>query len=381
MAPNQVPLFDAAAQTREIEPEIAAAVQRVLRSGRYILGNEVEAFENEVAQCLGVRHAVGVASGTDALLLSLIALGIGAGDEVVTTPYTFIATAAAIVRAGATPVFVDIDPVTFNLDPERVATAIGPRTRAILPVHLFGHPADMPDLRDLADRHGLALLEDACQAFGARIGEHAVGGLGHAGCFSFFPSKNLGGAGDGGLVVTGDEALADHVRRLRNHGSGRDRYVHEELGFTSRLDALQAAILRVKLERVEVWNERRRSLAALYDELLSGLPLRLPKERPGCRHVYHVYCIRTPSRDALRDALQAAGVETAVYYPLPLHLQPALHGRCRVVGDLQEADAAARTALALPMHPHLGPDDVARVASVIRRVSVEPSDPQANGDA
>ncbi|MCL5676435.1 MAG: DegT/DnrJ/EryC1/StrS family aminotransferase [Firmicutes bacterium] len=208
MAPIRVPLCDAGAQVREVEAEMAPAVQRVLYSGRYILGDEVEAFENEAAQWLGVRHAAGVASGTDALLLSLLALGVGPGDEVVTTPYTFIATATAIVRAGAVPVFVDIDPVTFNIDPERVAAAIGPRTRAILPVHLFGQPADMGALRDLADRHGLWLLEDACQAFGARIGERAVGGLGHAGCFSFFPSKNLGGAGDGGLVVTNDETTS-----------------------------------------------------------------------------------------------------------------------------------------------------------------------------
>ncbi|MHB9146434.1 MAG: DegT/DnrJ/EryC1/StrS family aminotransferase [Symbiobacteriia bacterium] len=375
MTQIQVPLFDAAAQAREIEPEMAAAAQRVLQSGRYILGDEVEAFEGEVARWLGACHAVGVASGTDALLLSLIALGIGPGEEVITTPYSFVATATAIVRAGATPVFVDIDPVTFNMDPDRAAAAIGPHTRAILPVHLFGHPADMRALRDLADRHGLALLEDACQAFGARMSEDAVGGLGHAGCFSFFPSKNLGGAGDGGLVVTDDEALADHVRRLRNHGSGRERYVHQEIGFTSRLDALQAAILRVKLGRVEGWNERRRSLAALYDELLSGLPLRVPEALPGCHHVYHVYCIRSPRRDALRDALQAAGVETAVYYSLPLHRQPALQGCCRVAGDLIETEKAARTALALPIHPHLSRDELARVASVIRRVSVEPGEP------
>lgn len=373
----RIALCDVGAQFRELEAEVTSVVQRVLHSGRYILGGEVEAFEGEVARWLGVRHAVGVASGTDALLLSLIALGVGPGDEVVTTPYTFVATASSIVRVGATPVFVDIDPVTFNLDPERVAAAIGPRTRAILPVHLFGHPADMVALRDLADRHGLLLLEDACQAFGARIGDRTAGGLGHAGCFSFFPSKNLGGAGDGGLVVTDDGALADHVRRLRNHGSGRERYVHQELGFTSRLDALQAAILRVKLKRVEAWNERRRTLAALYDELLSGLPLRLPEARAGYHHVYHVYCIRSAKRDAIRKALAAAGVETAVYYPLPLHLQPALQGRCREVGNLEEAEAAARTALALPMHPYLSPDDVARVASVIRRVSAEPGDPQA----
>jgi len=369
---NKVSLCDVGAQFRDLEPEITGAVHRVLSSGRYILGDEVEAFENEVAQSLGVCHAVGVASGTDALLLSLLAMGVGPGDEVVTTPYTFVATAAAIVRAGATPVFVDVEPATLNMDPDRAVAAIGPRTRAILPVDLFGHPADMLALRELADRHGLWLLEDACQAFGARTGQDNVGALADAACFSFFPSKNLGAAGDGGMVVTNDHALADRIRMLRNHGSGKERYVHEALGFTSRLDALQAAILRVKLRHVEDWNERRRAAATLYDELLSNQPLLVPKEHPGYRHVYHVYCIRSERRNIIRAVLETAGVETSVYYPLPLHRQPALQGRCRVVDTLREAEASAHSALALPMHPYLEAQEIRHVASLVQKALTQP---------
>lgn len=363
----RTPLTDVAAQFRELESEIAGAVMRVLRNGRYVLGEEVEAFEAEVASWLGVRHAIGVASGTDALVLALLAAGVGPGDEVITTPYTYAATAAAIVRVGATPVFADVDPLTLNLDPERVERALGPRTRAVLPVHLFGHPAPLPELGDIASRRGLYLIEDACQAFGARVGPRVAGTVGQAGCFSFFPSKNLGGAGDGGLVVTDDDALARRVRRLRNHGSDGEPYLHHEAGFNSRLDALQAAILRVKLRRVEDWNRRRRVVAGRYRALLSGLPVVLPAERAGYRHVYSVFCIRTPQRDAVRAALRAAGVDAAVHYPIPLHRQPAFAGRCRVAGPMEVAEAASRQALSLPMHPHLADDEVQRVAAVVRR--------------
>jgi dTDP-4-amino-4,6-dideoxygalactose transaminase len=342
-------------------------VAGVLASGSFVLGPNVSAFEREVADHLGVSHAVGVACGTDALHLALRAVGVGVGDEVITTPFTFVATGEAIRYTGATPVFADIDPGTFTLDPRAVERAIGPRTRAVLPVHLYGHPADLDALRALCDAHGLRLIEDAAQAFGASLGGRRVGGIGDLGCFSFYPSKNLGAFGDGGMVVTNDGALAERVRLLRQHGHVGG-YRHVEIGFNSRLDELQAAVLRVKRTRIDTWNERRNRIAISYHERLSSLPVSLPSVAPGADHVWHQYTIRTSRRDALRDALREQGVASVVYYPIPLHRQPAFVEQGDV--SLPEAEHAAAEVLSLPMHPHLTDADVDRVCDAVRRVFV-----------
>ena len=335
-----------------------AAVLEVLRSGAYIGGPAVEGLEERVARLCGARFGVGVASGTDALLLPLTALGLGPGDEVITTPFTFFAPTEVLLMRGARPVFVDIDPATFNLDPAAAAAAITPRTVGILPVHLFGGPADMTALAAIAARHSLWILEDAAQAIGAA---HApapsapgrpVGSFGLAAGLSFYPTKNLGAAGDGGMVVTNDEALAARLRLLRNHGNPGD-YTYQTLGFNSRLDALQAAILSVKLDCLEEWTEARRRHARLYNERLAGLPLVLPHERAGDRHVYHQYTVRTALREALCRWLDGAGIDTRVYYPAPLHTQPACASLGYRAGQFPEAERACREVLSLPVHSQL----------------------------
>ncbi len=349
------PFLDLKAQFSSIQDELVPAVMNVLSSQRFILGPEVEAFESDIAQFVGCRFAVGCASGSDALLLSLAALGVGPGDEVITTPFTFVATAGSVARLGAKPVFVDIDPETYNLNAERVEAAITAKTRAILPVHLFGQAADMSAVVGIADRHGLAVIEDAAQAIGAVYGGRSVGTLGAMGCFSFFPSKNLGGAGDGGLVTTNDEGIADRLRLLRVHGS-RSKYEYELLGMNSRLDALQAAILRVKLRRLDDWTAARRSNAAAYSVLFRQYGVSqvgLPQEAAGCLHVYNQFVIRCAQRDALREHLQASGIPTEIYYPKPLHLQPAFQYLQYKEGDFPEAEAASREVLALPIFPEL----------------------------
>ncbi|MET0792957.1 MAG: DegT/DnrJ/EryC1/StrS family aminotransferase, partial [Polyangiaceae bacterium] len=295
-APPSIPFFDGQAQTAALLPEIRAAMDRVLLSQRFILGEEVAAFEREIASYLGVRHAIGVSSGTDALTVALTALGVGPGDEVITTPYTFFATTGAILRVGATPVFADIERASFNLDPERVAAAITPRTRALLPVHLFGQAADLAALGALAQRHSLALIEDAAQAIGATFAGQRVGSFGDFGCFSFFPTKNLGGFGDGGLVTTNDDRLAALARSLRGHGFSVKHH-SQRLGGNYRLDALQAAILRVKLPHLESFNARRRAHAQRYAERAPSA-LHVPRELAARRHVYNQYVVRTPARDA-----------------------------------------------------------------------------------
>lgn len=326
-------------------------MERVLNSQRFILGDEVSAFEREAATYLGVEHAVGVSSGTDALTIALSVLGIGAGDEVVTTPYTFFATTGAILRVGATPVFADIEPDSFNLDARRVNELITPRTRAILPVHLFGQVADMGALREIAAQKKLALIEDAAQAFGATLhGAHA-GALGDLGCFSFFPTKNLGAFGDGGLVTTNDGRLAELARSHRSHGFGV-KHVSQRLGGNYRLDALQAAVLRVKLRYVDGFNARRRKNAQHYS---SAAPtwLELPRELPGRMHVFHQFVVRCAERDALAAHLAAQGVRTEQYYPVPIHLQPACAQLGHGLGSFPNAEAAARESLALPIFPEL----------------------------
>jgi dTDP-4-amino-4,6-dideoxygalactose transaminase len=344
---------------------LEAAFRRVVASGHFIMGPEVEAFEREVAAYLGVRHAMGVNSGTDAIVLALRALGIGPGDEVIVPSFTFFATAESVNAVGATPVFADIEPDTFNLSPASAAAAIGPRTRAIIPVHLFGHPADLDALGAVARDRNLVLVEDVAQAFGASWRGRKAGTVGAVGAYSFFPSKNLGCLGDGGLVATDDDKVADAVRMLRAHGSRR-KYFNEQIGYNSRLDALQAAMLRAKLPRVDGWNEGRRQVAARYRELLAGVPgLVLPTVRPGAEHVYHQYTVRVTGgrRDALKAALEEVGIDTMVYYPKAMHQLPVYAG---AAVSLPEVEAATREVLSLPMWPLLELETQERIAEQLR---------------
>lgn len=372
-----VPVADPGREYAELREELETALLEVAASGSYVLGPAVERFEAEVAEYLGVAHAVGVGSGTDALLLALRALGVGAGDEVITSPFTFFATAGAIVHAGATPVFADILPDTFDLDPEAAEAAVTSRTVALLPVHLFGQMADMERLGAVAERHGLAVVEDAAQAIGAwqegSSGRVGAGAAGNAGCFSFYPTKNLGGLGDGGLVTTDDPELAERVRRLRVHGRAGGGYRHLEVGYNSRLDALQAAALRVKLGRLEEWTERRRANAAAYDEVLGERDdegtLLPPAVRPGNRHVFHQYTVRCGDRDATAAGLEAHGIGHAVYYPVPLHRQEALAHLGHREGDFPAAERAARQVLSVPVFPGLRAEERERVAAALRAVA------------
>jgi dTDP-4-amino-4,6-dideoxygalactose transaminase len=355
----RVPLLDLARQHAALRDELRAAAGRVLDSQQFVLGAEVRLLEEEIAAYAGARHAVGCASGTDALLLALMALDVGAGHEVVTTPYSFFATAGAIWRAGARPVFADIDPLTYNIDPARIESAITGRTRAVMPVHLYGQCAEMGAIREIARRHNLFVVEDAAQAIGA---VDAAGGragtTGEVGCFSFYPTKNLGAAGDAGMVVTDDGGLAARVRALRVHG-GETEYLHREVGLNSRLDALQAALLRVKLPRLDTWSDARAERAARYDRLFAeadlGFELTTPHVRAGARHIFHQYVVRVPAalRDPLMEHLAARGVGTKVYYPVPLHLQECFRALGYAAGSLPEAERAARETLALPVYPEL----------------------------
>jgi dTDP-4-amino-4,6-dideoxygalactose transaminase len=359
-----IPMVDLTAQDRALRDDIEHRVREVLAAGRFVLGPNVQAFEAEVAAYLGVEHAVGVASGTDALHLALVAAGIGPGDEVITTPFTFVATAEAIRYVGARPVFVDIDPRTFNLDPERVSAAIGERTRAVLPVHLFGQPASLVALGALCDAHGLTLIEDCAQSMGAGVDGRKTGTFGLAGAFSFFPSKNLGCCGDGGLVATRSAALAEHVRALRNHGS-RAPYRHGEIGYNSRLDEIQAAVLRAKLPHLDAFNRQRRRVAERYGRGLAGAPVVTPFEDGAGTHVYHQYTILTERREAVAAALERAGSASAVYYPIPLHRQEAFAADCAGL-SLPEAERVAARCLSLPMYPELPDAAVDRICEAVR---------------
>ena len=351
-----VPLLDLRAQFAPIRDEILAAIARVCDSQQFILGAEVDAFEREIASLLDVRHAIGVSSGTDALLAALMALDVGPGDEVVTSPYSFFATAGCIARLGARPVFVDIDPATFNIDVERIERALTPRTRAIMPVHLFGQCAELAPLVDLAGRRGVPIVEDAAQSIGATYHGRAAGAFGAFGCFSFFPSKNLGAFGEGGLITTNDDQLATRVRLLRNHGAER-QYFHRTVGGNFRLDAIQAAVLRVKLPYLSGWSAARQRNAARYRELLAASRVAsrvgLPVEAPDRTHIYNQFVVRVPRRDAAREGLQARGVGTAVYYPVPLHLQDCFADLGHHAGEFPHAEAAARETLALPIFGEL----------------------------
>lgn len=345
--------------------EIDAAVRRTLENGWYILGREVEQFEAEFARYLGVGHAIGVGSGTEALNLALRACDIGHGDEVITVSHTAVATVAAIELAGATPVLADIEPDTFTLNPSKLEALIGPRTRAIIPVHLYGQPADLTPILEIARRHGLRVIEDVAQAHGATYQDRHAGSWGDVGCFSFYPTKNLGALGDGGAVVTSDAALAEKVRLLREYGWA-ERYVSHFPGLNSRLDEIQAAVLRVKLCSLDAANEQRRRWADFYSRELSGLELILPARRPDRSHVFHLYVVRSPRRDALLAWLRAHDVGALVHYPRPVHLQPAYHNRLRGCDELPETERAARQVLSLPMDPELTEEQACRIVTAVK---------------
>jgi dTDP-4-amino-4,6-dideoxygalactose transaminase len=361
-----VPLLDLEAQYRPIRDQILAAITRVCDSQRFILGAEVEGLERELARAIGVEHAITVSSGTDAILAVLMALGIRSGDEVITPTYSFFATAGCVARVGATPVFVDIDPATYNVDPEAVRAAITPRTKAIIPVHLYGQMADMPSLLEIAG--GIPIIEDACQAIGSEHLGRQAGTIGAAGCFSFFPSKNLGAFGDGGLVTTNDDALAHEIRLLRNHGA-EPKYFHKRIGANFRMDALQAAVLRVKLPYLHGWTDARRTNARRYDQLFAAAGLGdrvvLPTEGPGYRHIFNQYVVRVPERDRVRAYLTGHGIGSEIYYPVPFHLQECFAAAGHRRGDFPHAEAAADSTIALPIYGELTREQQEAVVSTL----------------
>jgi dTDP-3-amino-3,4,6-trideoxy-alpha-D-glucose transaminase len=361
---QRVPFVDLAAEHQTLREQLDDAVRRVTDSGRFVLGQELAAFEAEFASYCNVEHCVGVASGTDALLLALRACQIAPGDEVITPSLTFYATAFAVVAVGAVPVFVDVEDTTATLNLDLMREAITPRTRAILPVHLYGRCANLDGLAELAREHGLWLIEDAAQAHGARWNGSRAGAVGDVGCFSFYPSKNLGAWGDGGAVITSDARLAERVRLLRNYGQTQ-KYQHELLGANSRLDELQAAILRTKLPHLDAWNEARRSAASAYSELLD-VALRPPRPEPSDGHVFHLYVVRTKERDALQGFLARQGVETGIHYPIPVHRQVAFRGVPQVARELPVTDELASAVLSLPMFPTISQDKIRFVADQVR---------------
>ena len=363
----RVPLLDLRAQHAAIRDEVREAIDRVVEHQRFILGPEVEAFEAEIAAYCGCAHAVGVSSGTDALLVSLMAIGVGPGDEVITSPYTFFATAGSIARLGARPVFADIDPITYNIDPGATAAVVTERTRAIIPVHLYGQMADMDPIMEVARMHELYVVEDAAQAIGAEYNGRRAGSIGHLGCFSFFPSKNLGAYGDGGMVTANDPELAERVRLLRNHGHG-PKYFNKVVGGNFRLDEMQAAILRVKLRHLESWTEARRRNAATYRRLLATSGLALPRELRARRHIYNQFVVRVPRREKLRQHLADHGIGTEVYYPLPLHLQECFADLGYRRGDFAASESAAQETLALPIYPELTEEEIASVVESIEAI-------------
>jgi dTDP-4-amino-4,6-dideoxygalactose transaminase len=363
---NTISILDLKAQYQSIKDEIDAAVLGVMDSGYFVLGPNVKALEQEVASYVNCQYGVGVASGSDALRLSFAALDIGPGDEVITTPFTFVATANTISHAGAWPVFVDIDPVTFNIDPAKIEAAITERTRAIVPVHLYGQPAEMDEILEIASRHNLYVVEDCAQAIGAEDGGRRVGSFGDVACFSFYPTKNLGAYGDGGMVTTNNPDIAERIDVLRRQG-GKARYYHEVLGFNSRLDEMQAALLRVKLRHLDDWQAGRRRVAARYDELLGDVEgVRVPHVRSEVTHVYHQYTIRVQRRDDLQAHLQEQGSGSMIYYPLPLHRQGLYADLGYAEGSLPVSEEAGHEVISLPMYPELTEEQVRRVVDTIR---------------
>jgi dTDP-4-amino-4,6-dideoxygalactose transaminase len=356
-------MVDLAAEYQALKDELEPQVLAVLAAGQYVLGPNVRELEAEIAQYCGVRHAIALASGTDALIIALRAAGVVPGDEVVTTAFSFIATASAIAMCGATPVFADIDPRTCNITAATIEAVLSPRTRAVLPVHLYGQPADLPPIAALCRHHELALVEDAAQAFGAEIAGRKAGAYGDAGCFSFYPSKNLAGFGDGGMIVTDDDELAARARALANHGKNGDQVI-TTLGYNSRLDELQAAVLRIKLKHVDEFNASRRRNARAYALRLDHPALALPCDAAAGRHVYHQYTVQSERRDGIREALTASDIASAIHYPVPLHRHPPFADRYGE-GSLPAAERAARQVISLPMSPLLGEADIDRVAAVV----------------
>jgi len=368
-APNAIPFVDLKRQYAVIKNAINAVIQQTLDRGAFAADQAVAGFEEEFAQYCGVRHCVCVSSGTSALHLAMIASGVQAGDQVITVPFTFIATAWAISYVGAIPVFVDVEPNTCTLDVDKIARAIGPKTRAILPVHLYGQMADMKPIRDICDRHGLMLIEDAAQAHGAEYKGRRAGGYGHIGCFSFYPTKNLGALGEGGAITTDDDYIAQRLRHLRDHAQ-IEKYRHEELGFNYRMDEMQGAILRVKLRYLEDWNAARSKIAKYYINKLSKMPIVLPCESSDRRHVWHLFVVRSPDRDKLRSELLNAFIGTGLHYPIPLHLQPAYNHLGYRHGDFPVAEKVASECLSLPMFPELEKTETDRVCDVLASVTL-----------
>lgn len=360
----KVPLLDLKAQYANIKGEVLAAISEVLESQVCILGPKVAELEQQVAGLSGCKFGVGVSSGSDALLASLMALGIGSGDEVITTPFTFFATAGCISRVGAVPVFVDIDPRTYNLDPSKIEAAISPRTRAIIPVHLYGQMCDMDHIMEIANRRNLFVIEDAAQAISAAYKGRKAGSIGTVGCFSFFPSKNLGGAGDGGMIVTNDSAIYERLVIMRAHGS-KPKYYHKFIGGNFRLDPLQAAILLVKLPYLDAWSEARRHNASLYDSAFAGSSVQTPWISPDCNSIFNQYVVRVPNRDEAFQFLKQQGIGTEIYYPVPMHQQECFTGKCVVSGSLIESETAARSVLALPIYPELASEQLDHVAATL----------------
>ncbi len=365
MSDIKVPYLDLKAQYRTIKPEIETALSRVLESCQFVLGPEVTSFEQDFAAYCGSKECIAVNSGTSALHLALLAAGVGPGDEVITVPFTFVASVAAILYAGARPVLVDIDPRSFTMDPVALERAITPRTKAIMPVHLYGQPADMDPIMQTARRRGLVVIEDAAQAHGAKYKGRAVGSIGDMGCFSFYPGKNLGAYGEGGAVTTSNPEYAKTVRMLRDWGQDR-KYHHSLRGFNYRMEGFQGAVLGVKLRHLEKWTEARRAIARQYNTLLADCGVDLPMEMPWARHVFHVYTLRTEDRDGLQKALAASGIQTGIHYPVPVHMQPAYSDLGYGRGAFPQAEEAARTVLSLPLYPELPPESVVEVARSLK---------------
>jgi dTDP-4-amino-4,6-dideoxygalactose transaminase len=359
-----VPFLDLKAQYHSIKPEIDAAIERILESSQFVLGEAVASFEKGFARCCSTEQAIAVNTGTSALHVSLLAAGVGPGDEVITTPFTFVATVAAILYTGARPVLVDIDPKSFNIEPANIERAITPRTKAILPVHLYGQPADMDSIMDVAKRHNLIVIEDACQAHGAEYKGRRVGSLGAMGCFSFYPGKNLGAYGEGGAVTTSNPEYARTIRMLRDWGAEK-KYQHLLKGYNYRMEGFQGAILGVKLRHLEAWTEARRAHARRYRQLLSDSDVRTPVEMPNVRHVYHVFTVRSAEREQLLNTLLAAGVQTGIHYPIPVHLQPAYSDLGYRASDFPHAEAAAKEVLSLPMFPEMTEGQIEEVMSAV----------------
>ncbi len=374
MANIKVPYLDLKAQYWSIKPEIDAAIARVLDSCHFVLGPEVAAFEQEFAAYCGTSECIALNSGTSALHLALLAAGVGPGDEVITVPFTFVASVAAVLYAGAKPELVDIDPQSFTLDPAAIEKAITPRTKAILPVHLYGQPADMDPIMEIARQRGLVVIEDAAQAHGAKYKGKPVGSIGDMACFSFYPGKNLGAYGEGGAVTTSNPEYANTVRMLRDWGQDR-KYHHVMRGYNYRMEGFQGAILRVKLRHLEHWTEARRTVVRQYNQLLANCDVETPKEMPWARHVYHVYTLRAEDRDGLQAALAEQGIQTGIHYPVPVHLQPAYADLGYGVGSFPHAEAAAKHVLSLPLYPELSSQATETVEAAVRRYVIKAPSP------